>query len=169
MIVVSDSSPLNYLVLIDQAQLLPALFGRVIAPPAVIAELGHAGSPTIVRNWVRELPPWLEVRTPIALQVLPLGRGESEALSLARELKADAVLIDERRGFLTATRLGLFATGTLGVLEIASERGLLRLADVIEALKRTSFRVTDRLLTEALAREARRSAESRNAEGHTGR
>ena len=51
MIVVSDTSPLNYLVLIEHSRVLPLLFGRVIAPPAVIAELQHPGAPAVVRAW----------------------------------------------------------------------------------------------------------------------
>jgi predicted nucleic acid-binding protein len=48
MIVVSDTSPLNYLVLIQRAEILPSLFGRIIAPPAVMGELQHPGAPTVV-------------------------------------------------------------------------------------------------------------------------
>jgi predicted nucleic acid-binding protein len=51
MIVVSDTTPLNYLVLIDSAHVLPALFGRVYAPSAVIRELAHSRSPELVRRW----------------------------------------------------------------------------------------------------------------------
>ena len=56
MIVVCDTSPLNYLVLIQHAEVLPSLFGRVIAPPAVMAELQHPGAPTIVRAWAAAPP-----------------------------------------------------------------------------------------------------------------
>lgn len=99
MLVVSDTSPLNYLVLIGQDRLLPALFTRVVTAPAVIAELGHPGSPATVRAWAASLPGWLEVRSPQALHPsLHLGLGETQAISLAAELRADAVLIDERQG-----------------------------------------------------------------------
>ena len=95
MIVVSDSSPLNYLVLIQHEQILPALFGRVIAPGGVLTELGHPNSPAAVRDWAQSPPVWLEIRSPTGINPeIKLGPGESEALSLALELKADAVLID---------------------------------------------------------------------------
>ena len=52
MLVVSDASPLRYLVLINHIGLLPTLFGRVIVPPAVVDELTHANSPEIVRSFL---------------------------------------------------------------------------------------------------------------------
>jgi predicted nucleic acid-binding protein len=98
MIVVSDTSPLNYLVLIGQLQVLPVLFGRVIVPPAVMAELQHAGAPAVVRAWAASPPPWLEIRLPARMESLHgLGTGEAQAICLAQELGTATVLIDERR------------------------------------------------------------------------
>ncbi len=157
MIVVSDTSPLNYLVLIERAHLLPLLFGRVVAPPAVIAELQHPGAPAVVRAWAAGPPVWLEIRPPAGIDTtLGLGPGETEAISLARELHADAVLIGERRALTIARKAGLFVTGTLGVLVIAAERGLIDLAQAVAALKQTTFRVSDEVLDEVLQREADR-------------
>jgi predicted nucleic acid-binding protein len=158
MIVVSDTSPLNYLILIRQDHVLPALFGRVIAPPAVMAELEHPATPPAVRAWATSPPVWLEIRRPAAIDPgLRVGPGEAEAISLARELSADALLIDERKGLTIAHQMGIFVTGTLGVLEIAAEKGLTRLPDAIAALRQTSFRVSESLLNEALARDADRT------------
>jgi predicted nucleic acid-binding protein len=56
MIVVSDTSPLNYLILIESIQVLPAIFGRVYAPSAVVAELSHPRSPEVVRSWASKPP-----------------------------------------------------------------------------------------------------------------
>ncbi len=157
MIVVSDTSPLSYLVLIQHADVLPALFGRVLAPPAVIAELRHPGTPAAVRAWAETAPAWLEVRAPASLDpTLQLGPGEVEAISLAREVKADAVLIDERKALTAARKCGLFVTGTLGVLEIAAEKGLIALPAAFAALRQTSFRVSDGLLDEMLPRDRQR-------------
>jgi len=158
MIVVSDTSPLNYLVLIEQAHVLPALFGRVVAPRAVMAELGHPAAPAVVRAWAAAPPTWLEIREPTAVDPsLRIGPGEAEAISLARELGADVLLMDERKGLAVAQQMGLFVTGTLGVLEVAAEKGLIRLPEAVAALRRTSFRVSESLLAEALARDAARA------------
>ena len=99
MIVVSDTTPLNYLILTDSAHVLPAIFGRVYAPSAVIKELTHARSPTAVKTWANSLPDWLTVQDATHTDTsLKLGPGETAAISLALELQADQILIDERKG-----------------------------------------------------------------------
>lgn len=55
-LVVSDSSPLNILIRIDHARVLPALFERVIVPPEVLAELRHPKAPVIVRTFILSPP-----------------------------------------------------------------------------------------------------------------
>jgi len=64
MIVVCDTSPLNYLILVGAEGVLPVLFETVIAPPAVIREMRHAKAPEQVRRWAAAPPAWLEVRAP---------------------------------------------------------------------------------------------------------
>ena len=64
MIVVSDTSPLNYLVLIEEVEVLPAIFGRVVVPPAVVEELQAPGTPDAVKAGIAAHPSWLEVRNP---------------------------------------------------------------------------------------------------------
>lgn len=56
MIVVSDASPLNVLVRIGHVEILEDLFGSVIIPPAVAAELTHARTPDPVRAWLAAPP-----------------------------------------------------------------------------------------------------------------
>lgn len=152
MIVVSDTSPLHYLILIDQDFLLPALFGRVLAAPAVVAELGRPEVPEKVRSWLAQPPAWLEIQAPsrVSSIVSRLGPGEAEAISLAREIGADLVLIDERQGARIARAEGLAVTGTLGVLQTGANRGLIALADVLAALSKTTFHRTPTLFEELL-------------------
>ena len=64
MIVISDTSPINYLVLIGHVHILPQLFERIIVPPAVFTEINSPQAPTEVRNWLATTPDWLEVRIP---------------------------------------------------------------------------------------------------------
>ncbi len=60
--VVADTSPLQYLVLIDQIDILPRLFGSVRIPPMVRAEMLDPAAPDIVRAWADAPPPWLTIR-----------------------------------------------------------------------------------------------------------
>lgn len=59
MLVVSDASPLRYLILAGAADALPKLFARVVAPPEVIAELSRTKTPDAFRSWVSVRPVWL--------------------------------------------------------------------------------------------------------------
>ena len=62
MIVVADTSPINYLIQINCDSLLPKLYGRVVIPESVIRELGHPSSPTAVKHWLSSMPEWIDVR-----------------------------------------------------------------------------------------------------------
>jgi predicted nucleic acid-binding protein len=124
-IVVADTTPLNYLILIGQVDVLPELFTAVLVSEAVVAELRHSHAPGPVRNWIVALPDWLDIARPNAFDssLEFLGAGERETISLARETGADLVLIDERAGRREAARQGLRVTGTLAVLDEAAHRG----------------------------------------------
>jgi predicted nucleic acid-binding protein len=87
MIVVSDTTPLNYLILIETVHVLPATFGRVYVPSAAIEELSHWRSPEAVRTWASSPPEWITVQDPTHAGPSKLGRGEMAAISLALELK----------------------------------------------------------------------------------
>src|ERR1035438_3010613 len=98
MIVIADTTPLNYLILINHADVLPQLFGRVLIPPAVFEELQQPETPQPVQAWIARPPAWLQVRS---LRYRPdrgleyLDPGEREAIALAQEIQADHLLLDE--------------------------------------------------------------------------
>jgi predicted nucleic acid-binding protein len=160
-IVLSDTSPINYLVLIGHIDVLPVLFGQVIVPPAVFQELQHARAPAAVREWTRHCPAWFEVRLPGRVDhAMQLGRGEREAICLASELGADLLLMDDRRARRFAAAQGLNVAGTLNVLEAAAQRQLLDLPDAIAKLRQTSFHVSEEILANALAADAERKRQA---------
>ena len=118
MIVVAGTTPLRYLVVIDGAHLLPALYGRVIIPPAVAEELMQERAPGVVRAWLASHPGWLEIRQPL-LDLGPelnLDKGEAEAIALAEEVAADLLLVDEWDARSEASRRNLRFIGTMRVL-----------------------------------------------------
>lgn len=141
MIVVSDTSPLNYLVLIGKAEVLPKLFGRVVVPTAVFEELSHDGAPMEVRKWLAGTPAWLEVReAPPCEEESRVDRGEAEAIALARSLNVPA-LIDDRRGREYATEHGVLVIGTIGVIDQAARLGLLDYEESLNQLNATNFHI----------------------------
>jgi predicted nucleic acid-binding protein len=154
-VVLSDTSPLHYLVLIGESDVLRALYGRILIPRSVADELDQPNTPNIVRQWISQPPAWLEIvptphnADPLVLTFL--DRGERDAILLALELKADLLLMDDREGVEEAVRLGLVVTGTLGVLDRAADKGLLDLADAFRRLRTTNFRASPTLLDRILA------------------
>ena len=157
MIIISNTTPLHYLIIIGEVEILHQLFGQVIVPQAVMAELQHQQTPAHVRNWISNRPAWLDVRSPSILDsTLRLGAGESEAISLAEELKADQILLDDKKARKAALARGLPVTGTLTLLEIAGERGLINLAEAIDRLRKTTFRAPAQAIEEILRRDAER-------------
>lgn len=99
MIVVADTSPLNYLIRLGRPDVLREIYGRVLVPSAVLIELRHPEAPSEVRAWASAPPAWLEERQVRQIDgslAAELGAGEREAISLALEAKADVLLIDER-------------------------------------------------------------------------
>src|SRR5208282_1303598 len=127
-------------------------FGRVYAPSAVIKELLHPRSPQAVGTWASSPPEWLTVQDPTHTGAWKLGRGETAAISLALELKADRALIDDRDGSRQATRSGLKVVGTLGILEEAAKRGLIDIEQKTKELKETNFRASEKLYQTVLER-----------------
>lgn len=154
MIVVSDTTPLNYLILIEAIEALPALFGEVYAPPAVLRELSHPRSPEPVRTWANSPPGWLIVRSPLEIDTaIKLGAGEMEAIALAEELRADFVMIDERKASKVASARGFTVVSTLAILEEAGCRGLVNFEAALHKLDTgTTFYVTDEVLADARQR-----------------
>jgi predicted nucleic acid-binding protein len=153
MLVVSDTSPVNYLVLIDEIALLPKIYGRIFLPQAVLEELSHTRAPAPVKNWAAHLPLWVEVRVPhlpASPDLAALGLGEREAILLAEELHADALLIDDRQGHASALKHGLRTIGTTGVLQQAAALGLIDLPSTISRLLETNFHISDQIIQDLL-------------------
>lgn len=165
MIVVSDTGPLRYLVEVAAIDCLPRLYGEVLTTPKVMEELGLSHFPEDVRQWAKQPPDWLIVRSPARLQFSNiLDDGEASALSLACECQATLVLVDERDGTGMARHLGLEVFGTLGVLAQAAAHELIDFENAIERLTtRTKFRHTPEVVerTRQRLRDLRNDLEGR--------
>jgi len=164
MIAVSNTTPLRYLIAIEQEHLLGQLFEKVFVPGAVHAELTDMRTPEVVRHRVLSLPAWFEVR---AVQesgetVFPatLHQSEREAILLAEALRSDVLLIDEQIGRTIALSRNLPLSGTLGVLERADTLGFVTdFPQILKNLKASRFFIAEVLEQELSQRHrARRGA-----------
>ena len=159
MLVITNNTPLRYLVFLAYETILRDLFTSLIVPQAVVHELQHPKTPAHVRAWMASPPPWIEIRQP-SLQpdaaLLQLGTGERETLLLAQELHADLVLIDETDAHNEAERRGFATFGTLHILEMAAQQGLLDLPTALAQLATTTSYMDELLMQDILARDVAR-------------
>ncbi len=155
MIIICDTSPLCYLILIQQIEILPKLFGHVVIPIAVHEELMAEGADYEIQTWISQPHQWLEIQTlrnPLLNLPSKLGSGECEAIALAVELSADLVIIDDWEARQTALNLGLTVTGLLGILYRAGINDLLDFPKVLTQLQKTTFRASNQLIENFLER-----------------
>ena len=160
MIIVSDTAPLNYLILIDCQDVLSILFGTVVIPSKVFEELQREETPEKVRQWIARRPAWLDVRSlkgDVEAVSDKIHAGEREAIALAEELRADLLLIDDKDGRREAEKHHLAVTGTLGVLRAAAQRNIIDLPEAINRLRQTSFREPTRIVEEMLRQNTERN------------
>jgi predicted nucleic acid-binding protein len=159
--VVSNTSPLLNLAIIDQLDLLRRQFGEILIPKAVLEEL-RVEEILPGSDHLREalVAGWLQVRevnNPSLVQLLQrdLDRGESEAIALALLLGADWIILDERDGRRIAKSFGLQVTGILGVVIRASRNGQISsLPLVINQLREEAgFHIAQNLLSQILKEE----------------
>ncbi len=159
-VVIADTSPINYLLLIGEIAILPRLYGQVLVPPEVLSELSDADAPPEVLQWVRMHPIWLQTRQVRTVHDDPalsqLDPGERAAILLAQQEAGALLLIDDAAGRSEATRRGIPSTGTLGILRAAAIRQLLDLPTSLKNLAATNFRVSQRLIAELLAEDTAR-------------
>ena len=159
MIVVADATPLRYLLLIEKVDLLALFYGQVLIPPAVVKELMREQTPPSGREWMTAPPEWLKVHSPLGDPVefpAALGAGECAAITLAEEIHADLLLVDDWAARREAERRKLPIQGTLGLLRFAAQADLVDLPDAIVGLRGIGFRVSGELVQSLLREGARR-------------
>ena len=151
--VVSDSSPLNYLALLSDFDLLRLIYHTVIIPPAVHHEVVESGADYPVSKAVQEaLGNWIFVaEAPSPEQVASLRSafhldvGESEAILVAETLGNTPVLMDERRGVQCARSRGVVVIRTPLIYANAKILGLIgRVQGKLDELRSHGFRLADR-------------------------
>jgi predicted nucleic acid-binding protein len=155
MIVVSNTSPLSNLAAIGRLELLQQIYGRILIPPAVYQEIIDSGETDPATLAIQTLD-WIECKSITNQSLLQklqinLDPGEAEAITLAVEVKAERLIIDERRGRNEAIQLGLQITGLLGILIAAKQQGFISLVQpILDDLRENGFWINERLYTESL-------------------
>ena len=154
MIAVCDMGPLHYLVLIDCDHILPIIFERVVTARVVIEqEMAAPNTPEIVRRWAAGAPQWLEILEPHHIEAIPSlgkqgvkGDGDRAVISLARELGAHVLVMDDVKARREAKKRGIESVWTLELLDEAAERGLIdNLSETLERLEsRTPFYIGEK-------------------------
>jgi uncharacterized protein len=139
-LVVCNSSPIIALAQIEALELLRLLFTEVTVPPAVHGEIQSVS-----------LPDWIQVRALVGkldprVSTAALDAGEREVLGLALERHADLVVLDDLPARLLAEKLDIPVIGTIGVLLLAKQRGLLpAIRPSLDALRGVNFFLAERL------------------------
>jgi predicted nucleic acid-binding protein len=142
MIIISDTTPLRYLIEIEAAHILETLYGKITIPEKVFSELQGVNTPPKVKAWIQACPTWIEVRkadTSLFTPIRNIHDGEREAIALAIELQADAFLSDDGNAIKEALRLNIPAIRLFTIFESAAERNLIDLPDAIRKMQGTTF------------------------------
>ncbi|MCS6806985.1 MAG: DUF3368 domain-containing protein [Acidobacteriota bacterium] len=138
-----NASPLIYLHRIGCLDLLKNLYGQIVVPAAVEAELREGQRRGADVPDVSTLS-WIEVRSLRSSALLPavtdLGPGEAEVIGLAREHPGSLVIIDDQLARKIAEICGVSLTGTIGVLLKAKQLGYVpAVAPILHALQQVGF------------------------------
>jgi uncharacterized protein len=154
MIVVSDTSPILSLALIGRLELLHDLYGTIVIPEAVRSEIvstDQGGAREVAQaDWISIHPTDPDVILKLLLR--EVDRGEAEAIGLALQLNADALLLDERKARHLAAYLELGVVGLLDVLQEAKQRHLITSVKPIldDLIARARFRLSHKLYQRTL-------------------
>lgn len=158
-VVVADTSPINYLVLIGKVGVLQSLYNQVLIPRKVFEELTAPGAPSTVADWTNKAPDWITVVSHRGsphedlrrhLDTLDAGEVAAIAIALSISRQDSLLLMDDFAGRSAARELGMATIGTLGILVQAARKGLLDLRESLTQLRDTNFRVSDGLIAQIL-------------------
>lgn len=154
MIVISDTSCIGYLIIIDKLFLLKENFSKIVVPSAVHKEIlqlsGYDLGKYLSSDWISILA--ITNRELYYELLRQLDEGESEAIVLSKEIHTDLLLIDERKGTQLARSLGIKTIGLLGVLLLSKEKKLIPFVKPVldEITTNTTFRIDKKLYTNVL-------------------
>jgi len=147
--VVADATPLHYLVLIGEVDVLRQLYGTIAVPSAVLSELSVFRTPPEVRTWAASLPSWIRPcanAEPSSLPFPALGLGEREAIAYAQGGTSNILLTDDLQAREAAESLGIRVVPTIRILSTAAALSIVDFEAAIIRLRLTNFRVSQKVI-----------------------
>lgn len=144
--IIADTSCLIIYHKIDQLIILRELFSDLIVTKEVAAEFG-------------EIPDWISIHEVVDKLLYlkleeELGKGEASSIALAKEFEESLLIIDERKGRKKAESLGIETIGSLGLLLMAKEKGVVRkVSEILALIDQTNFRISSSV-REAVLRQS---------------
>jgi len=131
--IISDTSCLIILSKINKLSILNEIFKKIVIPKGVYEE------------YQEKLPEFIQIihvknEKLIKLASAFLDKGEAEVIALALEHDAQGVILDDKKGRKTAVKLGLKVIGTLGIIDLAQQKGIIEDKSlIIEEIKKKGF------------------------------
>ena len=154
-IIVSDTSCIGYLIQINLLHLLQTLYGEIIIPAAVNDEILQLENKGYILSEFKNAD-WIKIHQAHSLSNVSdykyiLDKGELEAISIAIELNADLLIIDEKLGRIVATNIGFDITGLVGILITAKNKNLIpSVKDALDKVILLGCRISEKLYNIAL-------------------
>ncbi|MBI3015607.1 MAG: DUF3368 domain-containing protein [Candidatus Tectomicrobia bacterium] len=154
-LVIADTSPLFYLNQVGRLDLLRNLYGTIVIPPAVRAEL-EAGRRAKVEVPNFAALPWIEMRSVQSRALIPaivdLGAGEAEVIGPGLEYPGSLLILDDSLARRVAALNRLSYTGTMGLLIKAKQGGYLKaVRPLMEEMRGCGLWVSEELVAMVLA------------------
>lgn len=151
--IISNAGPLISLSKINKFELLKKLYGKINISPSVYDEVVKKGRKRTGEKEVEKAieEGWIKVIVPkdllaVKVQESMLGNGEAESIILSQELKADVLLIDEKKGRIAAQLMGIKIIGTIGILmDFKKKVGEIDLKKTIDELRKKGFRLEEKV------------------------
>ncbi|MCM1127960.1 MAG: DUF3368 domain-containing protein [Lachnospiraceae bacterium] len=159
MIIISDTTPLISLLKIGRLELLNYLFGEIQIPYAVYRELTASDKfkqeaiEILQSEYIQKVDVGDKKSVALLMRATGLDEGESEAIILSDEIKADILLMDELKGRQVAKQMGIKIMGTVGILMTAFERKLLSADEIkqcINVMKNNGRHISEQLYEQLL-------------------
>ncbi len=153
MIVIADSSALVALSICQALPVIESLFGEVFVPDSVYQEVTIKGKPEakVLKEFLNSRTKSVKLENYSIKNKVNLGSGELDAIALYMSLSAELLIIDDAKAKKVAYANGLEVMGSIGVLLLAKEQGLIKaIKPLLELLDASNIHLSQKMIDKAL-------------------